>query len=171
RPISDVYTFLRYFTFLPVGEIDAIEQSDRSSGGKPQAQSILAREVTRLVHGADGLQAAERITRALFDSRADSLTEDDFRQLQLDGLPASSLPLAELADKPLTQLLSESGMVASGKQAKDALGRAAVLINGKACSLEVNNPAQACSSAKKTYFGRYYPARVGKKKYHLFEVN
>jgi len=168
---ADVYTFLRYFTFLPVGEIDAIEQSDRNSGGKPQAQSILAREVTRLVHGADGLQAAERITRALFDSRADSLTEDDFRQLQLDGLPASSLPLAELADKPLTQLLSESGMVASGKQAKDALGRAAVLINGKACSLEDNNRAQACFSAQNAYFGRYFLARVGKKKYHLFEVN
>src|SRR5690606_41162278 len=87
------------------------------------------------------------------------------------GLPASSLPLAELADKPLTQLLSESGMVASGKQAKDALGRAAVLINGKACSLEDNNRAQACFSAQNAYFGRYFLARVGKKKYHLFEVN
>ena len=48
---ADVYRFLRYFTFLPVDEIAAIEQADAERAGRPEAQQILAREVTRLVHG------------------------------------------------------------------------------------------------------------------------
>src|SRR5690606_15129749 len=59
---ADVYKFLRYFTFLELQEIDAIEAADKASSGKPQAQEILAREVTRLVHGEEGLAAAIRIS-------------------------------------------------------------------------------------------------------------
>src|SRR5690606_20452384 len=47
---ADVYTFLRYFTFLDVAEIAALEAEDKASGGKPRAQSVLATEVTRLIH-------------------------------------------------------------------------------------------------------------------------
>ena len=61
---ADVYRFLRYFTFLPINEIAAIEQADAERAGRPEAQQILAREVTRLVHGEAGLSAAERITEA-----------------------------------------------------------------------------------------------------------
>ena len=63
---ADVYRFLRYFTFLPVDDIVAIEQADSEREGRPEAQRILAREVTQLVHGEAGLTAAERITDALF---------------------------------------------------------------------------------------------------------
>src|SRR5690606_21370598 len=41
---ADVYKFLRYFTFLDVAEIDAIEAADKEAQGKPQAQGILARD-------------------------------------------------------------------------------------------------------------------------------
>ena len=64
-PDADVYKFLKYFTFLEVEEIDAIERSDAERSGRPEAQAVLAREVTRLVHGQDGLSAAERITDVL----------------------------------------------------------------------------------------------------------
>ncbi len=63
---ADVYKFLKFFTFLPLARIEEIEAADRSSGGKPEAQRILADEATRLVHGESALLAARRIT----DSRA-----------------------------------------------------------------------------------------------------
>ncbi len=166
---ADVYRFLKYFTFLEVGEIDALERADGERAGRPEAQAVLAREVTRLVHGEEGLAAARRITDALFSGELATLSAADFAQLRQDGLPASSLDLSRLPET-LTQLLTEAGMAASGKQVKDALGRSAVLLNGSALGWEDNaSPAEAFA-AERALHGRYFLARLGKKKYHLFEL-
>ncbi|MEX1032492.1 MAG: tyrosine--tRNA ligase [Cellvibrionaceae bacterium] len=167
---ADVYKFLRYFTFLDIAQLNEIEAADRAASGKPQAQAILAREVTELVHGKAGLEAAERITKALFDSTLGSLTETDLQQLKLDGLPSASVARGELSGKPLTQLLVESGVVASGKQVKDALGRGAISINGQAKSSEDNMQTEACFTPEQAYFGRYFLLKMGKKRYFLFEI-
>ncbi|MDH5435067.1 MAG: tyrosine--tRNA ligase, partial [Gammaproteobacteria bacterium] len=98
---ADVYKFLRYFTFLSEDEIVAIETADAQSEGRPSAQGILAREVTKLVHGEDGLAAAERITQAMFSGTLTDLGESDLEQLAQDGLPSSQLP-TQLKDIPLT---------------------------------------------------------------------
>ena len=59
---ADVYTFLRYFTFLSLSAIDEIEKVDALIQGRKSAQDVLAREVTELVHGPVSLAAAQRIT-------------------------------------------------------------------------------------------------------------
>ncbi|MDU4845859.1 MAG: tyrosine--tRNA ligase, partial [Streptococcus mitis] len=84
---ADVYKFLKYFTFLSIEEIDAIEAKDKASGTKPEAQRILAEEMTRLIHGEEALAAAQRISESLFAEDQSHLTESDFEQLALDGLP------------------------------------------------------------------------------------
>ena len=61
-------------------------------------------------------------------------------------------------------------MAGSGKQVKDALGRSAVTFNGKAVSWEDNARVRACLDASLALFGRYFLVRLGRKKYHLFEV-
>lgn len=167
---ADVYRFLRYFTFLSVGEIDAIEDADKTAQGRPQAQSILASEVTRLIHGDDGLAAAERISSALFSGEIADLSEADFEQLALDGLPSSLLSGEDIKEKPLTTLLTESGMVKAGREVKDALGRNAVLINGEAKGAEDNMNAAACFGPAKARFGRFFLVKLGKKKYHLLRL-
>ena len=134
---ADVYKFLKYFTFLTVEAIDALAQEDAEREGRPEAQRVLAREVTRLVHGDGGLEAAERITSAMFSGDESSLSESDLAQLSLDGLP-SSVIAREAMPETLTQLLTDAGMAASGKQVKDALGRSAVSINGVSVSAENN---------------------------------
>lgn len=167
---ADAYRFLRYFTFLPAGRIDEIEREDACSGSRPAAQGVLAREVTELVHGREGLGSALRITAALFSGAHSDLGREDFEQLKLDGLATTRLPTADLA-KPLTTIFTEAGVVASGKQVKDALTRGAVVINGRACSLEDNGRAADCFARENAAFGRYFLARVGKKTYHLFEAS
>jgi tyrosyl-tRNA synthetase len=167
---ADVYKFLRYFTFLPVAQIASIEAEDAARQGKPEAQLVLAEEVTRLVHGDAGLLAAQRITQALFNGELSSLSESDFLQLQQDGLPSSKLIRAEIADAALTQLLADAELAASGKQIKDALARNAVFINGVAKSIDENMQVAKCFAEANAFFGRFYLAKVGKKKYHLFDV-
>ena len=164
---ADVYKFLRYFTFLPVEDIARIEAEDSAREGRPEAQRILAGEVTELVHGAEGLAAAARITDALFAGEASALSAGDLKQLALDGLPTTALDL-DAAPPTLTQLLTEAGMVSSGKQVKDALKNNAVSINGVAVDGEPSIPVAACFSRDTALHGEYWIVRLGKKKYHLF---
>ena len=166
---ADVYTFLKYFTFLSVSNIDALEQEDAEREGRPQAQMVLAQEVTRLVHTDVGLEAAERITQAMFNGEEGALSESDLAQLSLDGLPSSTVARAELP-ATLTQLLTDAGMVTSGKQVKDALGRSAVVINGKPVSVDDNANPQKCFAIDSAMHGQYFITRLGKKKVHLFTV-
>jgi len=165
---ADVYKFLKFFTFLSLAEIASIEQADKESGGKPEAQSILAREATKLVHGEDGLEAAERITNALFSGEMNSLSEQDLEQIQLDGLPSSSLSGVNLSDTPLTSLLTDAGLAPSGKQVKDALQRSSVFVNGVAKGMDDNMKAPEMFVSTNGYFGKYFLVKLGKKKHHLF---
>ncbi len=165
---ADVYRFLRYFTFLPVEEIAEIEEADREREGRPEAQRVLAAEVTRLVHGEDGLAAARRISDSLFSGDANALSEGDFEQLRQDGLPSSTLSAASQPET-LTQMLSDCGLANSGKQVKDALQRDAVLVNGATVGLSSNGEPGEVFAAGKALHGRFFLVRLGKKKYHLFE--
>ena len=166
---ADVYKFLKYFTFMAVSEIDAIEKADSEIQGRKSGQGILAAQVTELLHGEEGLIAAKRITEALFSGDATLLSETDLEQIKQDGLPSSDLCAADLEDKPLTQLLSEADM-GQGKQIKDALGRNAVLVNGEAYGMDALMAAPQIFCKEKALFGRFLITKLGKKKHHLFEL-
>ncbi|MGA1740603.1 MAG: tyrosine--tRNA ligase [Pseudohongiellaceae bacterium] len=156
---ADVYKFLKYFTFLDVSEIDAIEEKDKSAQGRPEAQGILAKEVTRLVHGEEGLQAAERISAALFSGDISELTESDFEQLKQDGLPASGSTETSLS---LVQALVESELATSNKMAREFINNSAVLVNGE----KVTDSA-AELDWDSAFFGKYILLKRGKKLFHL----
>ena len=167
---ADSYKFLRYFTFLSIEKIEEIEKHDAEIQGRKTAQGILADEVTRLVHGEDALQSAKRITEALFSGDLATLTEQELEQIKLDGLPSSDLILADIAETPLTTLFAECGMVKTGREVKDALGRNAVFINGEAKGAEDNMSTSKSFTAEKALFGRFFLVKLGKKKHHLFEI-
>ncbi|OED47223.1 tyrosine--tRNA ligase [Endozoicomonas sp. (ex Bugula neritina AB1)] len=167
---ADVYRFLQFFTFMPIEEIEAIKKADEERDGRPEAQKILAVEATRLVHGEEGLIAAQRITEALFSGDLSDLSEKELAQLKLDGLPSATIKRDELEGQPMTQLFAEVGMVKSGKQVKDALGRNAVIFNGDARGAADNMNLPECFAAEKAMFGRFFLVKLGKKNHFLFEV-
>lgn len=166
---EDVYKFLRYFTFLSLEEIEDIERSDRDSDKKPEAQRILAREATELVHGKFGVEAALRISDALFSGDPNKLSKKDFEQMCQDGISSSSVDEEGLLQKPLTQILTDCGMVKAGREVKDALGRHSVFVNGIPQGNSDNMKAREIFSKEKALHGRFFLVRLGKKKYHLFE--
>ena len=166
---EDVYKFLRYFTFLSLEGIEDIERSDRDSDKKPEAQRILAREATELVHGKLGVEAALRISDALFSGDPNKLSKKDFEQMCQDGISSSSVDEEGLLQKPLTQILTDCGMVKAGREVKDALGRHSVFVNGIPQGNSDNMKAREIFSKEKALHGRFFLVRLGKKKYHLFE--
>ncbi|MEQ9565420.1 MAG: tyrosine--tRNA ligase [Porticoccaceae bacterium] len=164
---ADVYRFLKYFTFLPVDDIDEIERQDAERAGRPEAQRVLAEEVTKLVHGEEALSAAQRITNALFSGSLEALSESDYEQLGQDGLPTTSIKSLDMGF-PLTTLLTDAGLAKNGKQVKDALSRQAVIVNGRALEWDDNMKATEVFARGSACFDKYFLVRLGKKNYHLF---
>ena len=166
---ADVYKFLKYFTFLSIEEIDAIEAKDKASGTKPEAQRILAEEMTRLIHGEEALAAAQRISESLFAEDQSHLTESDFEQLALDGLP--TFEVSESLN--VVEALVKTGLASSNKEARGFVNSKAVLLNGQAA--ELNNPNHAAERPDDAYlltdehkrFGKYTIVRRGKRNHAL----
>ena len=67
---ADVVRFLRMLTFLPLEQIAELEQSMASGEAKPNtAQRLLAEEVTRFVHGEEGVEVRSVPLLAVADMR------------------------------------------------------------------------------------------------------
>lgn len=159
---ADVYKFLRYFTFLSIEEIAAIEVADAKIEGRKSAQGILAAEVTRLVHGEEGLAAAERISRALFSNDYAALTAGDFAQLERDGLPTLTVSSTE---ETVVELLAKSELARGNKQAREFIASGAVSINGELYQPAGNGDGPLARLA--SLHGHYYVLRRGKKNFCL----
>ena len=159
---ADVYKFLRYFTFLSLEQMIEIQSSDEAAQAKPEAQGILAREVTELVHGREGLDAAVRISEALFSGKLSSLTLDDLRQLEMDGLPCTTISVAEGG---IVDVLVKTELAKSNKMAREFLGNGAVSVNG-----DVVDTTEFALSAANALSDSYFVLRRGKKLFHLVKL-
>ncbi|MGL9769299.1 MAG: tyrosine--tRNA ligase [Sodalis sp. (in: enterobacteria)] len=155
---NDVYRFLKFFTFLDLAVIDMLEKEDRASNKAPRAQYILAKEVTRIVHGEQGLAAAKRITASLFSGELANLTEHDFTQLAQDGMPMIHLKHGT----NLQQALVAAELVPSRRQAKTLINSNAISING-----QKQVTADYVFNAADKLYGQYTLLRRGKKNYCL----
>ncbi|MDF7666686.1 tyrosine--tRNA ligase [Orbaceae bacterium ESL0727] len=159
---ADVYRFLKFFTFMDLAEIDALEQEDKNSGVAPRAQSVLAEEVTRLVHGDEGVAVAKRITESLFSGKVNDLSESDFAQLAQDGMPIAMLD----ADADLQHAIVKAGFAPSRGQAKTMIESNAITVNGQRQSA-----ADFRFTDNDKLFNRYTLLRRGKKYYCLLIWN
>jgi tyrosyl-tRNA synthetase len=159
---ADVYKFLRYFTFLSISEIEQIEQADAAIQGRKSAQGILATEVTRLVHSEAGLQAAKRISDALFENSYSFLTEHDFEQLTMDGMLTvrigASPPEERSAEQMVIKILTNSELARGNKQAREFIANGAVTVNGSLYQKD---------ESVHPLYGKYYILRRGKKNFCL----
>jgi tyrosyl-tRNA synthetase len=160
---ADVYRFMKFFTFLDIAEIAEIERSDKESNSRPEAQGILAKAVTELLHGADGVEAATRISTALFSGDIASLRVEDLAQLELDGLPCTTL---EGGSQGIVEVLVTTELAKSNKMAREFIGNNAVSVNG-----EIVNSAEAQLYAENALNGEYFVIKRGKKLFHLVKLS
>ena len=153
---EDVYRFLRYYSFMPLAEIEALKAEDAKRQGRKLAQQVLADELTELVHGKGALAAAQRISESLFSGEVARLGESDLAQLAQDGMPSSPIK----GETDLVTLLVECGLANSKRIARELLAAGAVSVNG---AIRRDEPL----TADDRLFGRYLLLRRGKKQYHL----
>ena len=116
---ADVLKCIRLLTFLPLEQIDEMDKWEGSQLN--QAKEILAYELTKMVHGDEEADRAQKSARALF-SRGNAaempetvLKEEDFTEDKIDILT----------------LLLKSEMVPSKAEARRAVQQGGVSVNGE----------------------------------------
>lgn len=117
---ADVLKCLRMLTFLPLEQIDGMDQWEGSQLNR--AKEILAYELTALVHNEEEAKSAEAAAKALFTSGNAAnmptveLTEEDFTEGALDILA----------------LLQKSGLAPSRSEARRNVEQGGVTVDGEA---------------------------------------
>ena len=116
---ADVLKCIRMLTFLPLEEIDAMDEWEGAELNK--AKEILAFELTSLVHGEEEAKKAQEAAKALFSTGA-----------------AADMPKTELTEADLTDgnidimtLLVKCGLTASKSEARRAVQQGGVAVDGE----------------------------------------
>jgi tyrosyl-tRNA synthetase len=122
---SNVYNFLKMFTFIKASEINVREQKNSANNQIIQDKICLAKNITLLVHGEQQLLAAERITEFLFSKNVTNIQESDLQQLRQDGIP--SIQIDDIKD--LQEALVLSSLAQSRTQAKNMIMSNSISIN------------------------------------------
>lgn len=161
---ADVMNYLRIFTFLSDERLTELEVSNQQDPGKREAQIALAQEVTRLVHDEEGLEAAERITAALFSNKLTELSSEDLGQLALDGMEVTNVS----SGAQITDILVESGLAVTPR-GEVTIGQARKLIQGNGVSVNGEKAVDTEMILEKAnaLHGKYFIIQKGKKNHHL----
>ncbi|QCI17531.1 tyrosine--tRNA ligase [Buchnera aphidicola (Acyrthosiphon lactucae)] len=122
---SNVYYFLKLFTFIKVSEINEREQKKHINNQIINDKSFLAKNITRLVHGKENLLAVERITEFLFLKNINHIQESDLKQLKKDGIPFINVDHI----KDLQEALVLTSLAQSRTQAKNMIISNSISIN------------------------------------------
>jgi tyrosyl-tRNA synthetase len=156
----DVVKFLKYFTFLSIDEINDLAEGVEKEPEKRRAQRTLAIEVTKLVHGQDALDRAEKISSALFGGGLRDLSAPEIEE-GFSGVPSATIENPEIG---LVDLLIQGGVVSSKRQAREAISSGAIYINDiRHTDIETSVPQL------ERLDGKYLVIRRGKKNYYLIK--
>jgi tyrosyl-tRNA synthetase len=157
---DDVIGYLKFFTFLEPGEIEGLQSSTQTAPDRREAQRVLARHVTALVHGDSAAAQAETISRALFSGDLEQLTEADLDQA-CRTMPTTVLRREEAERLPVIDLLTRVSLAGSKREGRDLIAAGAITINGQ----RIKSP-DILVSREMARFGRFVIIRKGKKSYH-----
>ncbi|KRD89126.1 tyrosine--tRNA ligase [Bacillus sp. Root147] len=156
----DVIKYLKYFTFLSHAEINELAASAKEAPEKREAQKALAAAMTTLVHGEEALEQAIRISQALFSGSISELTAEEIKQGFKD-VPSYTHTGEDIG---LIDLLVESKISPSKRQAREDISNGAIYLNG-----EREQDLQKTVGAEDRIEGQFTVIRRGKKKYTLIQ--
>ena len=162
---GDVVPYLKRFTLLDRGAIDELAHAVAERPHQREAQRRLAAEMTGTVHGADGLDRAERASRVLFGGSLEGLGADDIEEIFAD-VPSTVVARSALEDGvELAVVMADAGMTASRSEARRLIRGGGVYLNGErvadmGVAVGQSDPIEE----------RFILVRIGKKRHLVVEV-
>ncbi len=148
---ADVLKCIRMLTFLPLEEIDKMDEWEGSQLNT--AKEILAYELTKLVHGEEEAEKAQAAARAIFVGGGSH-----------DDMPSTDLSDEDFADGEIgiLAMMVKGGLAASNGEARRLVQQGGVSINDE----KITDPKFAL---KKSAFENEVILKKGKKVFHKFK--
>lgn len=147
-PDADVERCLKYLTFLPLEEIDALTKE--GGAALNHAKEVLAYEVTKIVHGEEEAKKAQDGARALFGAKADTA-----------NMPTSTLSKETLGEgMGLLDLLQQVKLIPSKSEGRRLAQQGGLSVNGE----KVTDPAAVVT--EKDFPDGAMVVKKGKKVFH-----
>lgn len=112
---ADVIKCMKMLTFVPVEEIEEYEKLEGQEINK--AKSVLAYELTKLVHGKEKADEADKAAKAIFDNKSDNAKMPEFELDQKSG------------EIGILSLLTETGLTNSNSEARRLVAQGGVRID------------------------------------------
>lgn len=163
----DVINYLKYFTFLSQERIQELGALVAERPEAREAQRVLAKEMTGLVHGQSALERAEQASQALFGGDIAGLPGEDIQDIFAE-VPSSEMVRSSLegAGQGVVDLLVDSGFLKSKGEARRAIQEGGIYLNNQ----RINDAAQQVT-VNNLLDGKFLVLRRGKKNYHLIKVH
>ncbi|MGP1346907.1 MAG: tyrosine--tRNA ligase [Phycisphaerales bacterium] len=140
---TDVIKYLKIFTLLTHQRIDELIAITQAEPHRREAQRILAREATAMVHGVPAMLRAEAAGKALFSGEVADLDLETIDEAFV-GIPSATITPEQIAGDglPLVDALVLAGLAKSKRESREFLTAGGVLLNGdKAAPDDAITPA------------------------------
>jgi tyrosyl-tRNA synthetase len=162
----DVVPYLKYFTFLDRDSISALEAATRTAPEQREAQRVLAREVTALMHGREQVARAEHASAVLFGEDISTLEADEVLGL-FEDVPSTDLPIDALMNGGIgiVDLVARVQLAPSKGEARRLVLSGGIYVNNR----RVADP-QARLTLDQAIGGRLFVLRKGQKQNHLVRL-
>jgi tyrosyl-tRNA synthetase len=163
---QDVIRLLKALTLLDIEMIDDLEQSmARSDYQQNSAQKLLAAEVTRLVHGEEGLQKALKTTAQAMPGAEEVVYSAQAIKEMLSQVPSFALSKTSVIDARICDVLATCGFVESRAEARRNIKNGGVAVNSRKISDEFDTLVNTDLIEEK-----YIVFSLGKKRRAVLEV-
>ncbi len=129
---DDAGRCLLRLTELSLAEIQALAEARAANPAARESQKQLAAELTRLVHGDEGLSAARQATEIFFGAEIASLDDNALAEIFAD-VPSSEFPRAALEGEGLllTDALAATGLSQSKGAARRTIEQGGAYVNNR----------------------------------------
>jgi tyrosyl-tRNA synthetase len=159
---ADVIKLLKILTFL---EMDEIREIEAGMNVPNSAQRRLAEEVTRFVHGEEGLQAALKVTEGMAPGSDAKLSGSVLKELAGD-MPTADLPISDVVGQKYVDIAVRVGLVTSKSEGTKLIKNGGAYLNNE----RVADPALTLSSSD-LIDQTYLLFSAGKKKRLLIKIS
>jgi len=158
--------YLRFFTWLDRSRIEELEAATTTHPERREAQRVLARQVTALVHGHAEAARADRAANALFSEEITSLDERTLLEL-FAGAPSTTLARSHFSDEglDLAGALVQTGLASSRSMAATTIRQGGAYVN----NVRERDPSRRLRT-EDLLLGGYLLLRKGKRHHHVLRV-
>ena len=126
---SDVIRYLKVFSMKSLDEIADLEAQMKAHPEARIPQKALAEELTRLVHGEEGLKTALGATQTLFGGDIAGKSAAQLEEIFKD-VKSAEMPKAEITGKPVFMVAAAAGMFKSNGEARRMASQGGLALNG-----------------------------------------